>query len=168
MTRLYRSLLNQMNRKIAIYRELIDILRKEWDAVVSYSLKETQEILGQKEILALKMQALEEDRMKVVAEIAEKLETKPDGLTLKKIVAMRDHPLNPKLMNRRKTLLDLIDSIHELNEKNKHIVNGSSLSIKKSLAFLHRSHERAEADYHADGRIMESKKMQSRMLSAEG
>ncbi|MFQ5716214.1 MAG: flagellar protein FlgN [Nitrospinales bacterium] len=168
MTRLYKTLLGQMNRKIAIYRELIDVLRTEWDAVVSYSLKRTQEALGQKEILALKMQALEEERMKVVAEIAEKLETESEGLTLKKIVAMRDHPLNAKLMDRRETLLGLIDAIHELNEKNKHIVDRSSLSIKKSLAFLHRSQERAEADYHADGRIMETKRMQSRMLSAEG
>lgn len=166
MNKLYRALLNQMGQKIAIYKELIELLHVEWDSIVDYSLQGTQAILNKKEMLTLKMQVLEENRMKVVAAIAEKLEVAPESLTLKKLLAMQDHPLNLKLGAHRETLLTLIDTINEYHSKTKRLVDHSSLSIKKSLVFLHRTQDRAEAPYVANGRMSEGK-TPSRMLSQE-
>lgn len=166
MTKLYKTLLNQMGQKIAIYNELIELLRQEWDSVSGYSLMGVQEILNKKETLVLKMQVLEENRLEVVRAIAKKLDVSYDGLTLKKILALNHHPLNNKLNQYRKKLLKQIDLIAELTEKTKRIVDHSSMSIKKSLSFLHKTQEKSEAGYQSKGQIREGK-MQSRMLSAE-
>ena len=166
MTKLYKTLLKQMGQKIAIYEELIDLLRKEWDSVSEYSLMGVQEILNKKETLVLKMQVLEENRLQVVRAIAKKLEVPFEGLTLKKILSLQPHPLNEKLNLYRKKLLKQISLIAELTEKTKRIVDHSSMSIKKSLSFLHLTQEKCEAGYQAKGQVNQGR-MQSRMLSAE-
>jgi flagellar biosynthesis/type III secretory pathway chaperone len=166
MTKLYKTLLKQMGQKIAIYNELIELLAQEWDSVSGYSLLGVQETLNKKETLVLKMQVLEENRLEVVRAIANKLDVPYEGLTLKKIIALKSHPLNSKLSLYRKKLLKQIDLIAESTEKTKRIVDHSSMSIKKSLSFLHKTQEKSEAGYQAKGKIREGK-MQSRMLSAE-
>ncbi len=155
-----------MGQKIAIYNELIDLLKNEWDSVSGYSLMGVQEILNKKETLVLKMQVLEENRIEVVRAIAKKLDVPYEGLTLKKMLALSPHPLGDKLNLYRKKLLKQIDVIAKLTEKTKRIVDHSSMSIKKSLSFLHRTQEKSEAGYQAKGQLQEGK-MQSRMLSAE-
>lgn len=166
MTKLYKTLLNQMGQKIAIYNELIELLEQEWDSVSGYSLIGVQETLNKKETLVLKMQVLEENRLEVVQAIANKLNVPSEGLTLKKIIALKPHPLNNKLSLYRKKLLKQIDLIAKSTEKTKTIVDYSSMSIKKSLSFLHKTQEKSEAGYQAKGQIHEGK-MLSRMLRAE-
>ena len=166
MTKLYKTLLKQMGQKIAIYQELIDLLKKEWDSVTGYSLMGVQEILNKKETLVLKMHVLEENRQQVVRAIAIKLDVPYEGLTLKKLLSLTSHPLNEKLNLYRKKLLKQIEIIAELTEKTKRIVDHSSVSIKKSLSFLHRTQEKSESGYQAKGQIQEGK-IQGRMLSAE-
>jgi flagellar biosynthesis/type III secretory pathway chaperone len=156
-----------MGQKIMIYDDLIKLLRKEWDSISKYSYEDIQEILNKKEILVLKMQVLEENRTEVVNAIAKKLEMASGELTLKKLIALIDHPVKIKLMKYRDTLLEQIKTIAELNEINKGLVDTSSLSIKKSMAFIHKTLSVAEAGYHADGQIEENKTI-SRMMSLEG
>ena len=166
MTKLYKTLLNQMEQKIAIYDELIELLRNEWDSVSEYSLMGVQEVLNKKETLVLKMHVLEENRLEVVRAIAKKLNVSYETLTLKNILALSPHPLSDKLNLCRNKLLNQIDLIARLTDKTKRIVDHSSMSIKKSLSFLHKTQEKSEAGYQAKGQIKEGK-IQSRMLSAE-
>jgi flagellar biosynthesis/type III secretory pathway chaperone len=158
--------MKQMGQKILIYGELIKLLRKEWDSISKYSYEDIQEILNKKETLVLKMQVLEENRTEVVKAIGKKLGMPFEELTLKKLIASIDHPLTTKLGKYRETLLEQINTISELNEVNKGLVDTSSLSIKKSLAFIHKAQSDAEASYHADGQMNEGKS-NSRMLSLE-
>ena len=164
MTGFYFTLTSQMGQKIIIYGELIRLLRKEWDSIAKYSYEDIQEILNKKETLVLKMQVLEENRTEVVNAIAKKLGIPSEQLTLKKLIASIDHPVKFKLMKYRDTLLEQIKTIAELNEVNRGLVDTSSLSIKKSLAFIHTAQSDAEAGYHADGQKNGSK-TSSRMLS---
>ncbi|MFQ5672645.1 MAG: flagellar protein FlgN [Nitrospinales bacterium] len=166
MTRLYKLLVSQMRQKIALYNELIPLFQEEWDSIVDYSLDEVRAVLKKKEILALKMQMLEENRLKVVAEIANHLGVDPENLTLRDIIKVCGRPLSTQLTAQRETLLSQISAIFDYSEKNKHLVNRSSLSIKKSLVFLHRTQDSAEAAYGADGHRGEGKAL-CRMLSTE-
>lgn len=166
MTHLYRALLNQMGQKIAIYRELIDILKREWDCIVAYSLEDLQAILKGKEMLTLKLQVLEENRIKVITEIGKKLNINSENLTLKNILKAHNHSLNPKLAAHRKVLLEQIDTLKEYTLKTQGLVDRSSLSIKKSIVFLHRSLDKAAAPYGADGQ-MGVGKSECHMLNAE-
>jgi flagellar biosynthesis/type III secretory pathway chaperone len=158
--------MSQMSQKITIYGELIKLLRKEWESISNYSYEAIQEILNKKETLVLKIQVLEENRAEVVDVIAKKLGMLPEELTLKKLIVLIDHPVKAKLMKYRITLLEQIKTIAELNEINQGLVDTSSLSIKKSLAFIHKTQSDAEAGYHGDGQ-MNGNKTSSCMLSLE-
>lgn len=150
-----------------IYDELIKLMQAEWDSVTEYSLEKVQEITNKKETLILKMQVLEENRIEAVRAIAKEMGVPYDEeLTLKNILASGKHPLKPKLAKCRKILLQQIQRINELSERNKGLVDHSSLSIKKSLVFLHRSQDKAEASYYANGQVKEAR-APSRMLSTE-
>ena len=155
-----------MGQKIAIYKELIDLLQKEWDCIVEYSLEDMQVILKNKEILTLKIEVLEENRVKVITRIAEKLEISSENLTLRNILKVHDHPLNSKLSAHRKTLLGQINTIRDYTKRTRALVDRSSLSIKKSLVFLHRAQDLAVAPYGADGQMGKGK-TDCQFLSAE-
>jgi hypothetical protein len=112
------------------------------------------------------MQVLEENRTEVVNMIATKLGIQYEDLTLKKLIASIDHPVKKKLLAHRSTLLGQVKTIGELNECNQALVDTSSLSIKKSLAFIHKTELAAQEGYHADGQMNDSK-TSSVMLSME-
>ena len=166
MIGLYRTLLSQLGQKVLIYDELIKLLQEEWEGISWYSFEKVQAALNKKETLVLKMQLLEENRMEIVEVLAKHLGLSVQSLTLKKLIGSIDHPIRVKLNEKRKILLSQIKKIAYLNEKNQGLVDASSLSIKKSLAFLHKTQDFAEAPYHSDGNLKEGKS-EVRMLSME-
>lgn len=166
MNRLYKNLVNLLDQKIALYREFISVLRKEWKIVTEYSLERLEEIIKKKETLIFKLQALEESRVAVIRSLAESIGASPGDLTLKKLISARRDPLNPKLAESRKRLMEQIEIIRELNERNAVLIDRSSLSLEKSLAFIHRADEESMALYYANGR-MRGSRMQSRILNAD-
>ena len=166
MSQHYQNLLNQLGQKIEIYQELADLLMKEWDCIAEYSLEELQEILVRKEHLLFQSKIVEENRNKIIGLLAEELEIPQEKLTLSKLTAARDHHLNQKLEGHRDRLLELIALISDLSVKNKNLIERSSLSLKKSLAFIHCVAEESLASYHQNGR-RGGNKMEGRMLNTE-
>lgn len=166
MNRLYKNLLNLLLQKIRLYNEFIDLLRKEWDAVAGYSLENFTDIMNKKETLILKSEALEENRNRVMEALAKGLGLPAGDFTLNKLISSRQDPCNPKLAECRRRLLKQIETIRELNEKNKLLINHSSLSLKKSMAFIHRCDEESRSSYYSNGRLQEAR-MQSRLLNTD-
>ena len=166
MIGLCHTLLNQLRQKSLIYDELIILLEEEWGDISEYSYDKVQAGLNKKETMILKMQVLEENRLEVVGTLAKQLGLSMEDLTLKKLIGSINHPIRVKLIGVRKTLLGQLKKIAFLNDQNQGLVDTSSLSIKKSLAFLHKTQDMSEAAYHADGNLIGSKS-ELRMLSTE-
>tara|TARA_B100000686_G_C16793348_1_gene980353 strand:- start:117 stop:620 length:504 start_codon:yes stop_codon:yes gene_type:complete len=166
MIGLCHTLLNQLRQKALIYDELIILLEEEWGDISEYSYDKVQSGLNKKETMILKMQVLEENRLEVVEALAKQLGLSIQDLTLKKLIASINHPMRVKLMEVRNMLLGQLQKIAFLNAQNQGLVDASSLSIKKSLAFLHKTQDMNEAAYHADGNLIGSKS-EIRMLSTE-
>lgn len=166
MTGLYKILVNILARKLAMYKEFAALLRKEWDIVTEYSLEDLQEITTMKELLSFKMQALEEERSSVVQSIAEGLGVPAEQLSINELIRLRKDPLNMKLAEYRKLLKAQIETIKNLNEKNRNLINHSSLCLKQSLSFVYRKDEESRFSYYANGMLRENR-IQSRILSAE-
>lgn len=166
MSQHYQNLLNQLGQKIEIYQELADLLKKEWDCIAEYSLEELQEILVRKEHLLLQSQMVEENRNKIIGQLADELKIPQEELTLSKLIAARKYPLAQKLEDSRDRLLELISLIGDLSLKNKNLIEHSSLSLKKSLAFIHCVAEESLTSYHQNGR-RGGNKMEGRMLNTK-
>lgn len=165
MTRHYKNMVDVLARKLVLYNEFISLLRKEWDIVTEYSLESLQEVTRKKELLHLKMQALDEERDKITQALSESLGVPASQLTINELIRLRKDPSNVKLAEYRKRLLGQIELIKTLNEKNRGLINHSSLCLKQSLSFLYRTDEMSNRSYYANG-MMRENRMQSRILSA--
>jgi flagellar biosynthesis/type III secretory pathway chaperone len=168
MNRLYRSLAGLLEQKVSLYDEFISLLRREWDAIARFSRDNLQEILNKKETLALKLQVLDEQRESLIGELAEQLHLRVADLTLKKLVegGNKADPVFARLATYRTRLLDQIRTIKELNENNGVFINRSSLSLKRSMAFIHRSDEEQLASYQPNG-SMHAAVSQGRLLNTD-
>jgi len=155
-----------LERKIVLLDEFVSLLEQEWDALTRYSLADIEAASGRKEQLAARIQELEETRKRVMERIASRLGAQEERLTLKALIGMQDHPLSRDLARNRQTLLEKIRAINHHHAQARALMDRSSLSFKKSLAFLHATAEKAASPYHADGRVGEVRG-QGRLLSTD-
>ena len=164
MGRLLRELNGLIESEIALYHKFILLLKEQWDCIANYSLDSLKEIIEKKEIMVRKMQQLEKKRSGLMEKIARLRGVPETDLTLKKIIQATVNPIRVKLGKSRETLLSQIATINELHEGIKGLMDHSSLSLKKSLAFVHSKNEEANAPYHPDGKLGETS-LQGRMLN---
>jgi flagellar biosynthesis/type III secretory pathway chaperone len=164
MGKYLRELNDLIASEINLYKEFILLLKEQWNSITSYSLDSLKEIIEKKEIVVRKMQQLEKKRSGLMVQIARHRGVPETDLTLKKIVETTVNPIRVKLGEGRETLLEQIASINELHEGIKGLMDHSSLSLKKSLAFVHSKSEEASAPYHPDGKL-EDANLQGRMLN---
>ncbi len=166
MNRLYRNLQDILEQKISLYEKFIQLLNEEWNCVTHYSYDELQKVIAQKENQVMQMQALENSRSSLMKKIAGNLKVRLPGLTLKKLIQLKENPYRNKLATCRKKLLSQIQKINILSSKIKNLFDHSALSLKKSMAFIHSEDEKAYSPYQANGQIREGK-LQSRMVSVD-
>lgn len=164
MGRLLRELNGLIEKEIDLYNKFILLLKDQWDCITDYSLDSLLEVVERKEIMVQQMQQLEKQRSRLTEKIARLRGVPEAGLTLKKIIQTTVNPIRVKLGEARETLLSRISTINELHEGIKNLMDHSSLSIKKSLAFVHSKSEEANAPYHPNGKLKEGN-LQGRMLN---
>ena len=166
MNRLYKNLHDVLEQKIGLYESFIQLLNHEWTCVSQYSYDDLEKIIAKKDDHVMQMQALENSRSSLMKKIAENLNIKPSGLTLKKLTQFQDNPYRVNLANCRKKLLSNIQKINILSGKIKSLMDHSTLSLKNSLAFIHSESEKAISPYEANGKVTGSK-LQSTMVSVD-
>ena len=166
MTRLLNNLLDTLIKKIRLYDEFITLLQEEWDVMTRYSLGAVESMTAKKEKMVDKIQAMEKVRTGLMQSIAGKLKIPQVGLTLKKVAQSGREPIHKKLALARKKLLDRISKITQLNRQVNSLTEYASLSLKKSMAYIHSMDEEVASPYRSNGRLMDGK-MESRMVSME-
>lgn len=166
MRNLYKNLQDLLEQKIRLYENFIQLLNEEWKCVSQYSYDDLQAIIAKKDNQVMQMQALENSRSSLMKKIAGNLNMKPSGLTLKKLIQLKDNPYRVNLSSCRKKLISNIQKINILSGKIKTLMDHSALSLKKSIAFVHSEGEKANSPYEANGQVLE-KKFPSRMLSVD-
>lgn len=155
-----------IEKKIDLYGKFIVLLEKQWNCVTAYSLESLEEIGEKKEELVDRMQVLEKERLRLMQKIERALGITQPGVTLKKLIQSAPDPLRTKLAKGRETLLGQIIAINKWHEQLRGLMGRSSLSMKKSLAFIHSQGEAASSPYHANGKVKEGS-LQGRMLSLD-
>ena len=166
MKKLYKNLQDLLEQKIKLYENFVHLLNEEWKCISQYSFDELQTIIVKKNDQVIQMQALENSRSSLMEKIAGSLNMNPSSLTLKKLIQLKDNPYRINLFNSRKNLLSNIQKINTLTRKIKTLINHSSLTLKKSIAFIHSEDEKANSPYKANGQIIEEK-FQSKMVSVD-
>ena len=166
MRNLYKNLQDLLEQKIKLYEIFIQLLNEEWKCVSQYSYDDLQNIIAKKDDQVMQMQALENSRSSLMKKIAGDLKMEPSGLTLKKLIQLKNNPYRENLSNCRKILLSNIQKINILSRKIKTLMDHSALSLKKSIASIHSEDEKANSPYEANGQVIEAK-FQSKMVSVD-
>jgi hypothetical protein len=166
MNRLYKNLEDLLKQKIKLYEDFISLLQEEWECVSKYSYDSLQDVIAKQEDKVIQMQGLENDRSSLMIKIEEKLEGQQSSLTLKKIIQIKNISNKNNLNKCRKILLFQIRRITELSAMTKNLMDHSSLSLKKSLAYIHSADEKSQSPYLANGQVMKGR-VEGRMLNMD-
>ena len=115
---------------------LLETMQDEKKAVVNSELKELNETSKKKENIILKIRILEEQRVRMLGQLADSIGYSDGVLTLIILSQLVEEPFSSRLMEYHANLLALTHSIHDINKGNNALLLHSIDLIKGSLTLL--------------------------------
>ncbi len=138
-------------------------MTEEWKGLTQYSLTDYQKATQQKEKLIAEIEGLESRRLRVMKSIM-KAAGATGEITLKMLIQKLPEAVANKFAQTRREILKRIDEINLMNQKIKTLMERSSQSFQKSMAFVHSVDQQANAPYQSNGKFSQGK-FQSRLVS---
>lgn len=127
-----QELKDVLKAQINLYEELISLLQKEREALISFDPNEIERLSKEKDMTIMKIKLFEEERISILSKLSAMFDG-DDMITLSKIVSATKDEEFKELGNK---LISLVQSVLELNEFNKILLEKSSRHIKSFLCFL--------------------------------
>lgn len=163
------SLHQNLQRMIGLYRQLLDTVRMEHEALVQADLKNIQDTTLGKQALIEGIRATESDRLRIIGALAVEWKKPPRELTLSSvIVTIQGH--DPKsaeqLRSAFNALTVLVKRVAEQNEENRGLVDRSLAHIHEMKRNVLGEAEPRSGGYDQKGR-RSGKLGASRLLSKE-
>lgn len=130
-------LIGQLNAEIRLCKELVSLLQRETEAIVSRDYRALYEIVGQKEHLVMRVNSQSDARADFIRAALSFLGA-PEGqeTSLAAVIERADGRLKHEIEDCRSTLQTLASSIKELNGLNARVIENSLDNVKKTLGFL--------------------------------
>ena len=165
MSNAYHTLDEVLAQKIALYAEIIEVMKEEWTSITEYSRENLEKALQCKEILLAKVHELNQKREEIVKTFAEKMESPHSAVTLKTIIGLKDNLWGKRMAVHREKILKQIKTINEMNSANKQLINRSSLAMRKSMSWLYEV-DTTYTPYYSNGKTSEPT-MESRVVNTD-
>jgi flagellar biosynthesis/type III secretory pathway chaperone len=165
MSDLFQSLDAVLVQKIALYDELIGVMKEEWTSISEYSREKLEDALERKSSLLAQVHELNHKREEIVQAFAKKLGGMQSEVTLKTIIGLKDNPWGDRMASCRDKIREQINTINEMNSENKQLINRSSLAMKKSMSWLYEV-DTAYTPYYSNGQLSEPT-MESRVVNTD-
>jgi len=150
------------------YEVMLDLVKKEREAVVTDNIEELIEITKKQEELIPKLKSLEEERETLISRSREtapsfltsdawqsQINSSYDKLSLKDIIELTEEPYSSKFEELRKKMKELLSEIRKMNERNcqllKRIINTFNATIELLL-----SESNSAQTYSRSGKLSQS------------
>lgn len=111
-----------LSRNIELYEQMAEQLERERHVFVSHSVENLHENLKRKEVIVMKLRALEETRQTVTRAVAKVVEVDKKELTLSKLIELATDPLKERLSALHQKLKEVIEKTNELNYFNRGLI----------------------------------------------
>jgi flagellar biosynthesis/type III secretory pathway chaperone len=123
---------NNLVEQINGHRLLLELLQRERGALANLTASVVEDLSKEKDIIVLRLRMLEEERIRLVKKFSEERKLKGD------INLLKLHELTGEdaFRHLRLQLISLLQSIKELNEFNRILIERSLSFIKSSVNFL--------------------------------
>ncbi len=165
MDLLLDELLGVLEVQTELYHGLFSVLKTEHEAIVESGLEKLNEANGEKEMLVLKIQNLEDQRLKTLDRLADLLGCPVQDLTLVKLSQFTEAPYSARLKAGRSNLLSITEKVRKANERNRSLLTHSIDLVKGSMVLLNNLIA-PNAVYYRSGQIQNSDK-NGRVFSSE-
>lgn len=129
-------LIGHLNGEIRLCKELVSLLQRETEAIVSRDYRALYEIVGQKEHLVMRVNAQSEARADFIRAALASLGAPQEEPSLAAVIEKARGPARQDIENCRSTLQTLASSIRELNSLNARVIENSLENVRKTLGFL--------------------------------
>ena len=133
---LINRLTSLLEEETELLEALLSVLQGEKNALICARLNKLNEACKEKENLILKVRILEEQRVHVLQELSELSGYSPGVITLAGLAGLAEGDDSTRLTVCRSNLLSLTESIRELNNSNRSLLNYSIGLVRTSLSFL--------------------------------
>jgi flagellar biosynthesis/type III secretory pathway chaperone len=136
MELLLEKLIELLESQKHLYAGLLKVLQEEKAAAVNSHLEALNRAVKEKENVLLEIRILEEQRIKMLNQVAAALGLPVGGLTLKRLAQKAPHPYAGRVTACRSSLLSLTQSIQEINNSNRRIFKRSLQLVRGSINLL--------------------------------
>ncbi len=133
---LIKRLTGLLEEETELFESLFFILIDEKKALTSARMNKLNEACKEKENIILKIRILEEQRIRVLQKISTLNDCPHENITMEGLSELADEDEYARLRKCRSNLLSLAESIGELNNSNRSLLNHSIDFVRTSLSFL--------------------------------
>lgn len=130
MTHLYEDLIHVLEKEFSLCTQLVELLQKEKDVIVSFDPKALEQLLNDKEAITTQIKVCDEAREKILNNLGFK------DKTITEVAGMADGSFKERLSDIALRFTSIIHSISELNRFNSILIEKSLYYIKTSYNFL--------------------------------
>ena len=146
------QLLGVLERESEIYRSMLTVIEKESKAAVRANLKALTKAVEEKENILAKLRLIEEERIRLVREMAEALGYSSQGLTLTMISQLVGEPFAERLSQAGTELSTVLNTVKNANHRNKQLFEHSQELLRGSFNLLSEL-TRADMVYYRTGNM---------------
>ena len=136
MDRRIHQLLRILERETELYRSMVAVIDKESNAAVRSDLNALSKSEAEKENMLVKIRQIEEERIRLVREIAETLGYPPRGFTITMIAELVGEPFTGRLSQAGTNLLTVLNTVKDANHRNKQLFEHSLELLRNSFNLL--------------------------------
>lgn len=152
------KLLNILNAELVIYMDVLQLSKKKTDILIEGKVSELENIVKLEQTYVLNVGRLENEREKLIKEIANSSDLDAEKLNISDLVKKVDSTRVEKLTNIQSKITNVIDEIKNLNEMNSQLIKNSLEYINFSINLFSEASTTGENNYGNKGEIHDSKK----------
>ena len=130
------QLLHVLERESELYRSMLAVIDKESKVVVRSDLIALTKAGEEKENILVKLRLIEEQRIRLVREMAKALEHPPRDFTITKISQLVGEPFAGRLSQAGTDLSTVLNTVKDANHRNKQLFEHSRELLRGSFNLL--------------------------------
>ena len=127
-----QAIISILKEQINSYKMLLDLLQRERICLVEIDAEKVEEFSKEKDTVLMRLRLLEEERAKLTEKFAKEMGV-PGNINLQKLRELTGDNI---FITLRSQLKSLLQSIEEMNEFNKILIDRSIRYFKASTSFL--------------------------------
>jgi flagellar biosynthesis/type III secretory pathway chaperone len=152
VTKAFKNLTDVLDDEIKVYRNMLDLVRREKEVLISAQIIELEDCNKAKETMVLKIRGLERQREKAAREMGHAVGLQLENPRLLEIATKLIDPESSKIRSIHSTMTLLIGRIKEINDANEDLIQASLKMVNGALGAIKQTLQ-PKSTYAASGEV---------------